>query len=69
MHQKQDFDLDYVEWSWVVTIHYLVLYLFINITLIITIITLDILFITSLFYTTFDPLNKFIFEPMKSILP
>ena len=51
------------------TIHYLVLYLFINITLIITIMTLDILFTTSLFYTTFDPLNKFIFEPMKSILP
>ena len=48
---NQDYDSDYVEWSWVVTIHYLVLYLLI------------------LFCTTFDPLNKFIFEPMENILP
>ena len=43
--------------------------LFISITLFITTTTLVILFTTSLAYTTFDPRNKFIFEPMESILP
>ena len=43
--------------------------LFNNVTLIITTLTLVILFTTSLIYITFDPRNKFIFEPMESILP
>ena len=43
--------------------------LFNNVTLIITTIILGILFTTSLIYTTFDPLNKFIFEPMESVIP